>query len=153
MMSSIYKKNKKVYVFSKGAPEILLRKCNKIYFDGKIEKLNRIRKKQILQKNEEFSSQALRVLGFAFKETSEKKYDEENLIWVGLQAIIDPPRKEVKQAIKECYTAGIKIIMMTGDNPLTAKAIADKIGLRSKGVIMGEEIDKFSDEKLEEKLK
>ena len=153
MMSSIYRKDGKFHTFSKGAPEILLDNCTKIYMNGKIIKLTKENKKEILQKNEKLASQALRVLGFAFKESSKKDESETSLVWVGLQAMIDPARKEVKQAIKECYTAGIRVIMMTGDNPLTAKAISDEIGLKSKGVMLGNQIDKLSDKKLEEKLK
>ena len=153
MMSSIYEKDNKFYTFSKGAPEILLEKCNRIYINGKIIKLTNEAKQKILQKNKDFASQALRVLGFAFNETTTKDESETNLIWLGLQAMIDPPRKEAKQAIQECYTAGIKVIMMTGDNPLTAKAISNEIGLKSKGVISGEELDKLSDKEIENKLK
>ena len=153
MMSSIYEKDNKFYTFSKGAPEILLKKCDRIYINGKIIKLTNEAKQKILQKNKDFASQALRVLGFAFNETTTKDESETNLIWLGLQAMIDPPRKEAKQAIQECYTAGIKVIMMTGDNPLTAKAISNEIGLKSKGVISGEELDKLSDKEIENKLK
>jgi len=153
MMSSTYKKGSKFQTFSKGAPEILLNKCNSVYIKGKVINLTTNDRKKILEKNEELASQALRILGFAFKESSKKDTIETNLTWIGLQAMIDPPREEAKQAIKECYTAGIKVIMMTGDNPLTAKAIADKIGLKSKEVMLGEEIDKLSDKELENKLK
>ncbi len=153
MMSSVYKKGKKFYLFSKGAPEVLLDKCDRIYFEGRVLKMTASMKKEILKKNEEFSSQALRVLGFAFKDSLKEDYQEKNLIWTGLQAMIDPPRKEVKQAIKECHTAGIKIVVMTGDNPLTAKAVADEIGLKNKMVITGSEIDKLSDTELAKKLK
>ncbi|MBS3088125.1 cation-translocating P-type ATPase [Candidatus Pacearchaeota archaeon] len=153
MMSSIYEKDNKFYTFSKGAPEILLKKCDRIYINGKIIKLTNEAKQKILQKNKDFASQALRVLGFAFNETTTKDESETNLIWLGLQAMIDPPRKEAKQAIQECYTAGIKVIMMTGDNPLTAEAISNEIGLKSKGVISGEELDRLSDKEIENKLK
>lgn len=152
MMSSIYEKQSRFYIFSKGAVEVLLDKCNRIYMNGKILKLTNSMKKEIQKKNEEFSSQALRVLGFAYNESSKKNLSEKNLIWVGLQAMIDPPRKEVKQAIKQCYTAGIKVIVLTGGNPLTAKAIAKKIGLKSNEIILGNQIDKFSDKELENKL-
>jgi Ca2+-transporting ATPase len=94
-------------------------------------------------------------LGFAYKESKGKiseKDAEKNLVWLGLQAMIDPPRPEVKQAIKECYTAGIRVIVLTGDNPTTAKAIADEIGIKTGGIIEGYELDKLTDKKLEEKL-
>ena len=153
MMSSIYKKDNKFHTFSKGAPEILLNKCNRIYVNGKVSKLTLDDKNRILSENKKLASQALRVLGFAFKESSKKDTSETDFIWLGLQAMIDPPREEVKKAIKECYTAGIRVIMMTGDNPLTAKAISDEIGLKSNEVMLGEQLDKLSTQELEEKLK
>ena len=153
MMTSIYKKENKFYTFSKGAPEILLNKCTKIHINGKTIPLTSKTRQEILKQNEILASQALRILGFAYKETRQKDNSETNLIWVGLQAMIDPARKEAKKSIKECYTAGIRVIMMTGDNPLTAKAISDKIGLKSKGVMTGNELDGISDKQLKEKLK
>ncbi len=153
MMSIVYKNKEKYFMFSKGAPEILLEKCDKIYKNGKFIKINNKIKEEILERNRQFASKALRILGFAFKQTSSKNTSEENLVWLGLQAMIDPPKKEVKEALKNCKTAGIRVIMMTGDNPLTAKAIADKIGLKSKGVMIGRELDKLKNKELEEKLK
>ncbi len=155
IMSTIHEKENTKFVFSKGAPEILIEKCNRIYLNGKIIKLNKKIIKEILSKNKEFASGALRVLGFAYKESKGKiseKDAEKNLVWLGLQAMIDPPRPEVKQAIKECYTAGIRVIVLTGDNPTTAKAIADEIGIKTGGIIEGYELDKLTDKKLEEKL-
>jgi len=153
MMSVIYKKNQEYSMFSKGAPEILIEKCNRIYLNGKIIKINNKIKKQILEQNKKFASHALRVLGFAYKQTSKKeKNSEENLIWLGLQAMIDSPRKEVKKALKDCRTAGIRVIMLTGDNPLTAKAIAEQIGLESKRVMIGKDLDKLNNKELEKKL-
>jgi len=70
------------------------------------------------------------------------------LIFVSLVLLLDLPRKDVKEAIEECYSAGIRVIMITGDNPQTAKAIADMIGLKSNGVVSGEELDKMNDEEL-----
>ncbi|MBU0894213.1 MAG: cation-transporting P-type ATPase [Nanoarchaeota archaeon] len=155
IMSSIYKKDNKKIVFSKGAPEILIKRCTSILINGKIMELTKELVRDILNKNNEFASQELRVLGFAYKETSEKNFEktaEKNLIWLGLQAMIDPPRKEVKQAIKECYTAGIRVIVLTGDNPATAKAIANGVGLKNKGIMTGLELDKLNDNQLEKKL-
>ena len=153
MMTAIYKKNKGFEMFSKGAPEILINKCNKIYLNGKTTRLTYSMKREILEKNKEFASNALRVLGFAFKEARSDKEPEKDLTWIGLQAMIDPPRKEVKSAIKQATSAGIRIIMMTGDNPLTAKAISKEIGLISKGVLTGDALEKLSDKELKEKLK
>lgn len=153
MMSVVYKYQDKNFVYSKGAPEVLIKKCNRIYSNGKILKLDSSKKEQILNQNKEFASEALRVLGFAYKETKNtQKGVEEKLIWLGLQAMIDPPRSEVKEALEQCKTAGIRVIILTGDNPLTAKAIAEKIGLKSPEVIDGTALDKLNDSQLTKKL-
>jgi len=151
MMTVVFKKGKEKIVFSKGAPEVLIEHCTKIYLNGKVIRLTSRLKNQILEKNREFASQALRVLGFAYKIPSNQNYEEE-LIWLGLQSMIDPPRKDVKQAIKNCYTAGIRVAVLTGDNSLTAKAIADQIGLKTAGVIEGKELDRLSQSELKKKI-
>jgi len=140
-------------VFSKGAPEILLGKCTRIILHGEVQELTSEIRKGILSENANLAKDALRVLGFAYKPT-DTPYDgsEEDLIWIGLQGMIDPPREEVKQAIQECKTAGIRVIMITGDNPVTAKAIAHLVGLETTGVIDGSEIDSMHAPDLEEKL-
>ena len=78
---------------------------------------------------------------------------EQDLIWIGLEAMIDPAREDVVQALLDCKTAGIRVVMITGDNPLTAQAIADEIGLTSKKVMEGNMLDNISDQELEEELK
>jgi Ca2+-transporting ATPase len=152
-MMSVLVKDKKnnLVVYAKGAPEVLIKKCTKILSDGKIKTLTPKDKKRILSQNKKFASEGLRVLGFAFK-PSKKKISEDNLIWIGLQAMIDPPHPEVEDALKQCKTAGIRVIMITGDNPITAQAIAKQVGLESKGVITGSELKEMSDKELEEKL-
>ena len=152
MMSVVYNKNRKFFTYSKGAPEVVIEKCAQIIKNGEIKDLSKEDKERILEQNKEFASHALRVLGFAFKETESEANSEENLVWLGLQAMIDQPRPGVKKAIEDCHTAGIRVIMLTGDNPITAKAIADNISLQSNGFIEGIELDKFSDIELEEKL-
>lgn len=156
MMSVIYKeKGRKEYtIFSKGAPEILLNHCSKIMIDGKIRALNKGAREKILEQNEKFASDALRVLGFALKNTSDPEKDtEKDLVWIGLQAMIDSPRKEVKNALKKCRSAGIRVMMLTGDNPSTASAIANKIGLKSNGVLTGKELDSLDDAGLKQNIK
>jgi len=92
----------------------------------------------------------LRVLALAYKVYSRPL--DKDLVFVGLVALQDPPRKEVKEAIEECYSAGIRVIMITGDNPETAKAIAEQVGLKSSGVVTGKELDRMKDEELKEVL-
>ena len=149
MMSTVNidPKTKKKIVFSKGAPERILEKCNRVIINGKVVKLNASLKKKILEKNKEFAKQALRVLGFAFKDFKGKI--EEDLIFVGLQAMHDPPRKEVKESILKCNNAGIRVIMVTGDNLYTALAIAKEIGIEGESI----ESIEFSKLSNREKLK
>lgn len=157
MMSAVFgtgSKNNTMH--TKGAPEVLIKKCDRIYEQGKVKKMSKAKKQEILKKNEEFAGQGLRVLGFAYKKNVDPgkvNLEEKNLCWLGLQAMIDPPNRGVKQAIKDCYTAGIRIIMITGDNSLTARSIAEEVGFKNLAVMNGEKVDKISDKKLREKLK
>lgn len=140
-------------LYSKGAPEVIVEKCNRIYKDGKTVKMTKTVKDQIMKQNENFASQTFRILAFAYKDLKkQKKGEEKNLIFLGLQAMFDPPRDEVKLALSECKTAGIRVVMLTGDSPLTAKAIAKDISLESTDVINGEALDKLSDKELKKKL-
>ena len=154
MMSTLYKTDHSFYLFAKGAPEVLLEHCSFIFEEGKIKKLTFKKRQEILLQNQHFAQQALRVLGFAFKKGKEREKveKEEGLIWLGLQAMTDPVREEVILAIKECQTAGIRVMMLTGDNPTTAKAVADQIGLKSSGVLLGKQLDKMSNSELEQKI-
>jgi len=130
--------------YTKGAPDVLIEKCDRILINGKVQRLNRSKIKEILQQNENFAKQALRVLGFAYNEKFKKKEDsEKDMIFVGLQAMIDPPREEVKGSIKECQDAGIRVIMITGDQIATAEAIAKELGITGKAV-KGEELSKIN---------
>jgi Ca2+-transporting ATPase len=152
-MSVIIKEQNIEYVYTKGAPEIILSLCNRIEINGQILPLNENVKNNILAQNQLYASKALRVMAFAYKELSDKKENpEENLVFVGLQAMIDPPRDEVKPAIQKATKAGITTIMITGDNPVTAQAIANEISLQSTGVITGPELDKLNDKLLFNKI-
>ncbi|MBL7050926.1 calcium-translocating P-type ATPase, SERCA-type [Candidatus Woesearchaeota archaeon] len=139
LMSTIHQTKKGKYIYTKGAPDVLLNICSHIKIKNKIKKLTEKDKQEILEKNNQFANNALRVLGFAYKKTDNLK--EKNLIFIGLQAMQDPPRQGVKQDIAKCKKAGIKVIMITGDHQLTAEAIAREIGLTGKS-ITGEEIEK-----------
>jgi len=141
-MTTIHNIDGKNYVYVKGAPDIILNLCKYIIVNGKKKKLTSELKKKILKVNEEFSSEALRVLGFAYKELHKKEDYEKGLVFVGLQGMIDPPREEVKDAILKCKTAGIKVIMITGDYKGTAVAIANELGIEGKA-ITGHELKKI----------
>jgi Ca2+-transporting ATPase len=155
MMTVACRHGKGEYVFSKGAPEVLLRRCSRIISGNKIAHLDGKVKEKILKQDKEFASHALRVLAFAYKEKRGKideKHMEEDLIFLGLEGMLDPPRDEVREALSECKTAGIRVIMITGDNIETARSIANEIGLKSKDAITGLEMEKLTNEQLEGKL-
>ncbi len=153
-MTTVHELNGKKIAYVKGAPDIILELCDRVIVDEKVKNLSSSDKKKILKQNDEFSSEALRVLGFAYKEigSNEKKEDyEKGLVFVGLQGMIDPPREEVKDAIMKCKTAGIKVVMITGDYLGTAKAIAKALGIEGKAV-QGHEIEKINLDKEVEKI-
>ena len=141
MMTTIHQGKKKIS-YTKGAPDVVIELCNQILVNGKVQRLDRAMKKNILNQNETFAKKALRVLAFAYNDKFSKKEDaEKDMIFVGLQAMIDPPREEVKEAIKRCQTAGIRVIMITGDHLATAQAIASELGIKGKAII-GQDIPK-----------
>lgn len=144
-MATFHDVNGKHFAYVKGAPDIILRKCTKIFHKGRVVKLTEAEKKKIIESIDEFSASALRVLGFAFKECDNKKYkDVTDMVFVGLQGMRDPPRPGVKEAIQKCWRAGIKVIMITGDHKRTAEAIGREIGIVGKA-ITGEEIERIKD--------
>lgn len=154
-MTTIHQqKNGKKLAAVKGAPEIILKLCNWILEDGKVKILDQKRRKQILNINNEMASQALRIIALAYRELSPglKRCTEEcekGLIFVGLTGMIDPPREEVNDSIKKCEKAGIRVIMITGDNRLTALAIAKELGIALKDeAIDGHEISKLTKDEL-----
>ena len=151
MMTVVQNFKKEKLVFSKGALEVILEKSSKALVGERAVRLDKRIRETILKQNEAFASKGYRVLALAYKPY--KKPLEKDLIFVGLVLLSDPPRKEAKEAIAECYAAGIRVIMITGDNPLTAKAIAKEVGISSNGVITGKELDKLSKEELRKALK
>ncbi|MBU3905375.1 MAG: cation-transporting P-type ATPase [Nanoarchaeota archaeon] len=155
MMSVLIKENKTNIIYSKGAIEILLKKCKYIQRNSGISVLSEKDKNAILKENTKLTSNAFRTLALAYKKTeSTKKEDMENdMVFVGFVAIDDPPRNGVKDAIMTCKRAGIKIKMITGDHKETAIAIAKQIGLNSKEVLEGHELDKITDDELRKIIK
>lgn len=161
LMTTVNNEDGKLYVNTKGAIEGLVDKCTKAIIDGKLVDMTKEVKAQILEANNEMSSRALRVLGFAYKvidsvpETALADTLENDLIYAGLVGMIDPPRPEVKQAVKDCFSAGMIPIMITGDSISTAIAIAKDIGILTDGkeAITGQELDAMSDEEFEKRIK
>lgn len=147
MMSTLHEFNGKKEVFAKGAFEEIVKRCVYILKDGKVVKFTEKDKQEVSDIALKYSEQALRVLGFAYKEY-DGKFNEEDLIFVGVVGMIDPPRDSVKESMEIAQKAGIKVKIITGDNPITAKAIGEKIGLTITNVATGDDIDKASDEEL-----
>jgi len=150
MMSVLCKEKTGYYLYTKGAPEILLKKCSCIKTDGKVVDLEEGKRGEILDISKKFTSKTYRVIALAYK-SSDKKWDtnslEKDLTFLGMVSIEDPPREEVREAIKTCGKAGIKVKMITGDDKETAVAIAKEVGIRGD-VIVGEELDKITDDEL-----
>lgn len=150
-------------VFMKGAPEVVLTRCTGVIQDGKAQELDVDERGTILKANEDMASQALRVLGVAFKEIaglnvqdlSKKGMNEiveSDLVFIGLIGMMDPPRGEVGEAVKRCQEAGIKTVMITGDHRLTAVAVARELGImQSRGgkALTGDELNSISDAQFE----
>ncbi|MDI6882200.1 MAG: cation-transporting P-type ATPase [Methanothermobacter sp.] len=162
MMTSIHQKPHKKVAYVKGAPKRIISLSKWISVDGKPEPLTREKRKEILQIHDELASQGFRMLAMAYRDLPNQLEDykpdniEKDLILVGMTALQDPPRENVKEAVKECQRAGIRIIMITGDYGLTAAAIAKKIGIipdENYQIIKGKELDKLSDDELKNILK
>jgi Ca2+-transporting ATPase len=161
LMSTIYEDydSKRTEAYIKGAPDFVLKLCTKIIVNGKIRDITKKDKDDILKNNNIFAENALRVLALAYKDVSKiKKYEinsvEKELVFIGLVGMIDPPREGVKEAIQQCDSAGIRVMMITGDHPTTAKAIARHIGLLRDGdiVLTGSELDMLSDLELGQQI-
>lgn len=159
IMSTVNSVDGETFMFSKGAPDVILSRSTRVLRDGEIVELNDEIKKAYVAKNEEFSEKALRVLALGYKKVSGESFvpaleDENELVLIGLIAIIDPPREEVRQSIEESKKAGIKVVMITGDHKTTAAAIGKEIGLMNPGdlVLTGSQLDAMSDEELDTDL-
>jgi len=140
MMTVKVKNRQQRYVFSKGAPESIISQCKKIMVGKKLEVLSPAKKTQLEKKVAQWAGQGLRVLAFSY----------DNSIFLGMVAIHDAPRVEVRQAVEKAKRAGIKIVMVTGDNEKTAEAVAVTTGLMEEGdeILTGSQVEGYSDEEL-----
>ncbi|MEO0834811.1 MAG: cation-translocating P-type ATPase, partial [Cyanobacteria bacterium J06642_3] len=145
-------------MYTKGSPELILARCNRLQVNASPQSIIEEQRQEILNTNTHLASIGLRVLGFAYKplraiptaDLSEEH--EQELIWVGLVGMLDAPRPEVKAAVKRCLTAGIRPIMITGDHPLTAMAIADQLNIvnSNRRSLTGQDLAKMSATELEQ---
>ncbi|WP_304653457.1 cation-translocating P-type ATPase [uncultured Ligilactobacillus sp.] len=164
MMSAIVSHADQCYLMTKGAVDEILQRTNRIEDNGEIRPITKADKDKILNTNHELALEALRVLGFAYKPLTEKESDrqatsdnlENDLIFVGMIGMIDPQRPEVKDAVAEAKSAGIRPLMITGDHKDTARAIAIRLGIirpdDESGVITGRDLDAMSDEELKQNV-
>ncbi len=154
VMSVVIRENDGAHtLLTKGAPEVVLGRCESELRDGEVQPLTDERRKEIQRDNMDLAAQALRVLGLAYQSNPEPKdgtYEEERLTFAGLAGLLDPPREEVKAAIARCREAGIRPVMITGDHPVTAAAIAKELHLTDADdrTVAGRELDGWSPEEL-----
>jgi Ca2+-transporting ATPase len=160
-MTTIHLEGNKKIAYMKGAPEIILQKCTHIVQNGATQKLTLENQVLLVKVTEDMASQALRNLGFAYKVLPEKETEfseniEEGFTFAGIIGMIDPPRKEVKDAIGICKSAGIRVVMITGDHRLTATAVAKELGLLGENeegkVLTGIDLEGMSEEQLAAKV-
>ena len=148
------------FIVTKGAPDVVIEKCDFILADGRKQLIQDNQKKKVKSEQEKMATQALRTIAVGFKEVAatnlvtNEQEAESKLTFIGLFGMIDPPRAEVKDAVEVCRKAGIKTIMITGDHALTAKAIATQLTISDSQseVIEGRQLDQMSDLELENKL-
>ena len=156
LMTTVNKKNGKYIVYTKGGVDELLKCCNSFLYKGEVRTSINNYAKWIRENNEKMAKEALRVLAFAYKELdhmpskTEMKTIENDLIFIGMVGMIDPPRIEAKKAVEKCKKAGIKTVMITGDHKITAVAIAKKLGILKdeSEALTGTELEKMTDEEL-----
>ena len=161
LMTTVNKVGDKFIAYTKGGIDELLAKCTSYEINGEIKTDLENYKPEIDKNNIEMAKEALRVLAFAYKELDHEPTDEEmknieeNLTFVGMVGMIDPPREEVKQAVEKCKTAGIKTVMITGDHKITAVAIAKSLGIleNEDEAITGQELEEMSDEDLTKNIR
>jgi Ca2+-transporting ATPase len=139
--------------YSKGAPEIILESSTKLLTEDGVTDLDEARREAVLEVGQQMASEALRVLGVAYKPEPTLADAEQEMVFLGLVGMIDPPRPEARAAIETCEQAGIRPVMITGDHPLTAQAVASELGLLRNGrVITGPELELMSDEDFEREV-
>jgi ATPase, P-type (transporting), HAD superfamily, subfamily IC len=149
--------NGEMEAYLKGAPEVILDMCSHIMIDGKEEILDEVQKKSLEEQHLVMAKKGERVLAFAYRKADSDNEYEDGFIFIAFAGAVDPPRPEAKEAIKKCHLAGIKVVMITGDHPVTARSIAATVGLTDDHIepvlITGSELEELSTEELAQRLK
>lgn len=167
MMVTVHRAEENLEIFAKGAPEVILNKCNRILKDENLLTMTEDIKGHILSINHKMANNGFRVIALAFnqKQIADKipinfTSNNNDFIFLGLVGFIDPPRKEVKDAINQCKTAGINVVMLTGDQKFTALAVAKEIGIVNKYetdidmmIVSGQELDNMDSKVFSKKVK
>jgi P-type Ca2+ transporter type 2C len=152
-MTTLHQTPGGVVAYAKGAPEVIVSSCSMMLTEAGVERLEEARRAEVLEHARQMAGQALRVLAVAYKPQATVEDAEQDMTLLGLAGMIDPPRSEAKAAVRKCEEAGIKVIMITGDHPLTAKAVADELGLSKHGrVVNGTELEAMDDAQLEREV-
>jgi Ca2+-transporting ATPase len=139
--------------YAKGAPEVILESCENQLLEGGVARLDAAGKEGLLQIARQMAGEALRVMAVAYRPNASLETAQNGLVFLGLAGMIDPPRKEAKAAIAICEQAGIRPVMITGDHPLTAQAVARELGLLKNGkVVTGAELEAMDDEELDRQV-
>lgn len=153
MMSVVVKKEKKTLLITKGAPQEILQVCKKVNLDGREAAIAQYRD-ELQEKFVETAKEGVRVIAVAYKEIDENKKfnakDEKNLVFLGFITFIDPPKKSIREAVDLLEAMSVKLKILTGDNELVTKKIAAEVDIPIKKIVLGEEIDKLSDEQLKQ---
>ncbi len=157
MAVAVKNEKNQAMVYVKGAADALLPRCRYILTDGQIKPLDDARRRQVMLANDDMAEDALRVLLVAYRPLRDGESEdgwEDDLIVLGLAGMIDPPRPEAIQAVREAHRAGVRTVMITGDHPNTARAIAQQLGMLGQGdeIITGRELDQLDDEQLSQRV-
>ncbi|KKG08969.1 cation-transporting P-type ATPase [Methanosarcina sp. 2.H.A.1B.4] len=146
----------KLEVYLKGAPEVVVEMCGSVLESGEIRKLDEAGQKELLERHLRLAEKGERIIALAFRQAEAKNEYTGDFIFLGFIGIVDPPRPEAREAIAKCHAAGIKVVMITGDHPVTAESIARDVGLAVSGkpeIITGDELKSLSRTELASRLK
>jgi Ca2+-transporting ATPase len=152
-MTTLHQTSDGLVAYAKGAPEVIVQSCSRLFTENGEEPLDDTRRTEVLDFAKQMAGDALRVLAVAQKPRATLKDAEQEMTLLGLVGMIDPPRPEARPAIRQCEEAGIKVMMITGDHPLTARAVAEELGLSKDGrVVTGSELEAMDDAELERQV-